>query len=377
MDNDVVTAYEESLLSKELYPIPMLPLKIDLESKKVLKITKEAARSLAELKGVADSMPRPAGILINTLSLQEAKDSSAIENIITTHDELYQSDIATNHFTSIQAKEVHNYASALKEGFNNVKLTGLLTNNHILLIQERLEGNNAGFRTQCGTVLKNEQTGQVIYTPPQNYEQIIAYMKNLEIFINNDDLCDWDPLVKMAVIHHQFESIHPFFDGNGRTGRIINILYLVKQGLLDKPILYLSRYINQNKPEYYRLLQSVRDNGMWEEWVIFMLEGITQTSCQTIHLIKEIKGLMLLHKEQIRHYTKFYSRELLDHLFSHPYTKISLIEKELGVTRKTASKYLDDLVSINILSKHKKGKDNYYVNNDLFNLFIDSGGNNK
>lgn len=371
-DNNIVTSYEKSL-PRESYVIPDLPLSIDLETKRVLKKTKDASRALAELKGVAASMPRP-GILINTLSLQEAKDSSAIENIITTHDELYQSDAAINHFESGAAKEVHSYVNALKEGFDKVVETQLLTNNHIIGVQGRLEGNNAGFRTQSGTALKNDQTGQVIYIPPQSYDQIIKHMNNLEKFINEDSLCEWDPLVKMAVIHHQFESIHPFFDGNGRTGRIINILYLVKQGLLDTPILYLSRYINQNKTEYYRLLQAVRDDGAWEEWVMFMLEGVHQTSYQTIILINKIKKLMTEHKQLIRtEYPKIYSQDLINHLFNHPYTKISFLEKELGINRKTAAKYLESLIAINILSKRKKGKDNYYINDDLYHVLLNAG----
>ncbi len=355
--------------TKESYIIPTLPLTIDLESKEVLKKANEAARALAELKGVVASLPRP-GILLNTLSLQEAKDSSAIENIITTHDELYQSDTTINHFTSIAAKEVHSYDLALKEGFEKVKNTGFLTSKHILSIQERLEGNDAGFRTQSGTALKNDYTGEIVYTPPQDYDQIVKHMKNLELFMNENELSDWDPLIKMAVIHHQFESIHPFFDGNGRTGRIINILYLVKQGLLDTPILYLSRYINQNKSEYYHLLQAVREEKVWEKWVMFMLEGVEQTSHQAINLVQNFKRLMLDHKSRIRsNLPKIYSQDLLNNLFSHPYTKISFLEKELLIHRNTATKYLNQLVSLGILTPHKIKNEVFYINHELLDLF--------
>src|SRR3990167_2513402 len=223
------------------YTIPNLPLPVDLETKAILKKLAKAHQALAELKGITCIIPNQS-ILINTLALQEAKDSSAIENIITTHDELYESDVSSKQFSSFAAKEVYSYAAALQSGYQKVQKTGLIINNHILEIQQTLEGNSAGFRKLPGTVLKNDQTDEIVYSPPQNESQIQLLMNNLEQFINNNSLSDIDPLTKMAVIHHQFESIHPFYDGNGRTGRIINILYLVKQGLLDTPILYLSRY---------------------------------------------------------------------------------------------------------------------------------------
>ena len=356
-----------------LYTIPRLPLAIDLETKAILKKTAAAHSALAEMKGAATGMPNE-GILINTLSLQEAKDSSAIENIITTHDELYQSDYLSKNFKTLASKEVHNYAQALQTGFRVVKESGLLTNNHILKIQATLEENNAGFRRLPGTALKNELTGETVYTPPQSYDEVVALMSNLAEFINDNALSDWDPLVKMAVIHHQFESIHPFYDGNGRSGRIINILYLVKEGLLDIPILYLSRYINQHKSDYYRLLQKVRNENAWEEWTLYILEGVVQTSKQTIQTIKGIKDLMLKHKRIIRHeLPKIYSQDLLNNLYRHPYTKIEFVMNEVGVSRKTASKYLNELATIGIVNKHKIGKDNYYVNRELFALLQNAG----
>jgi Fic family protein len=351
----------------------LLPLEIDLETKVVLKRLTKAHKALAELKGVAATMPNES-ILINTLALQEAKDSSAIENIITTQDELFRSDLASHSFATLTAKEVHFYADALRRGFELVKMQGLLTNNHILEIQSIIEENQAGFRKQAGTVLKNDTTGEVIYSPPQEPQMVIDLMSNLERFINDDALCDWDPLVKMAVIHHQFESIHPFYDGNGRTGRIINILYLVKQGLLKIPVLYLSRYINQNKADYYRLLQSVRTENAWEEWVLFILDGVEETARQTIILVEEIKRLMQATKLKIRsELPKIYSQDLLNNLFRHPYTKIEFVVGELGVTRKTAAKYLDELVDSQLMSKYKLGKENYYINNALFELLANVG----
>jgi Fic family protein len=354
------------------YIVPELPLSIQLETKPVLKKLAKAHQALAELKGVTGIIPNQS-ILINTLSLQEAKDSSAIENIITTHDELYKSDLSAKQFTTYAAKEVYSYAIALRNGYEKVKKSGLLINNYILEIQQTLEENSAGFRKLSGTVLKNDQTGEVVYTPPQEGKLILDLMINLEQFINNDELSDCDPLTKMAVIHHQFESVHPFYDGNGRTGRIINILYLVKCGLLDTPVLYLSRYINQNKSEYYRLLQAVRDHADWESWVLYMLEGVEQTSRQTTRLIQKMRDLMQHHKHKLRdELPKIYSQDLLNNLFRHPYTKIDFLMQELQIHRNTAIKYLEELVRIGLLAKHKIGKENFYLNTALFDLLRNS-----
>lgn len=357
------------------YKIPQLPLPLDLESKVILKKTAAARSALAEMKGAALSIPNES-ILISTLSLQEAKDSSAIENIITTHDELYQGDYLKKEFKSIASKEVHNYAEALRWGFETVRQKGFLSNNHIIQMQATLEENDAGFRKVPGTELKNEQTGEIVYTPPQTHDEVVTFMSNLEHFINDNALSDWDPLVKMAIIHHQFESIHPFYDGNGRTGRIINILYLVKEGLLNLPVLYLSRYINQNKGDYYRLLQKVRTENAWEEWVLYILDGVEQTSLQTIKLIDGIKAIMQKHKHKLRRdLPKIYSQDLLNNLFRHPYTKIEFVMADLAVSRPTATRYLDELTAINILHKHKLGKDNYYVNHELFDLLANVNSN--
>ena len=354
--------------------LPLLPQGLgDIETRTILKLLPKAHAALAELKGVAASMPNQS-ILVGTLSLQEAKDSSEIENIITTHDELYRSDFAKQQFATYAAKEVHNYAAALRAGHEQVKRTGLLTLNDVLAIQAGIEQNSAGFRKLPGTALKNDRTGETIYTPPQHPEDIAALMGNLEIFINQPELCDWDPLVKMAIIHHQFESIHPFYDGNGRTGRIINILYLVQQGLQDMPVLYLSRYINRHKADYYRLLQSVRDTGDWEAWLSWMLEGVIQTARQTTLLITEIKALMQSTKLRIRsELPKIYSQDLVNDLFNHPYTEIDFVEQDLLVHRSTAIRYLEALVGVGLLSKQKLGKDNYYFNVGLYELLDGAG----
>ena len=353
--------------SLALLPLPNIEL---WETRSVLKKTAEAHRYLAELKGVAASIPNEA-ILINTLALQEAKDSSEVENIVTTHDELYKANLFEEAITNPATKEVQDYAFALKQGFHIARQNKLIRLSDILAIQQNLEHNNAGLRKLPGTELKNTRTGEVIYTPPQHADDIAELMENLILFINDDEQCDADPLVKMAIIHHQFESIHPFYDGNGRTGRILNILYLVIKDLLNLPVLYLSRYIIQHKPDYYAKLQAVRDSGNWEQWLLFMLDGIIDTAQNTISLITEMKTLMTDVKQGIREQLpKVYSQDLLNNLFNHPYTKIDFVIEELGVTRITATKYLEQLVEHGFLTKQKVGRANYYINAPLCRLLI-------
>lgn len=355
--------------------MPLLPLPVqqDLETKAVLKKLAQAHRALAELKGIITSIPNQS-ILLETLTLREARESSAIENIISTFDEVYQSNLFSNIFASPAAKEVHQYAAALKKGFQLVKQHHLLTNNHILQIQEVVEQNRAGFRKLPGTKLLNDKTGEVVYTPPQDFDTIISLMNNLEMFINDDSMMDADPLIKMAIIHHQFESIHPFYDGNGRTGRIINILYLVQKGLLHLPVLYLSQYIIKHKSDYYRLLQEVRDEGKWEEWILFMLDGIEKTAAASVTLITSIKELMQHYKQQIRNnHPKLYSQDLLNNLFKYPYTKIEFLQNDLQISRSTAIRYLDTLVEAGFLTKHKVGRDNFFLNAKLLVLLTGNG----
>jgi cell filamentation protein, protein adenylyltransferase len=344
-----------------------LPLIQDVETKRVLKKLASAHRALAELKGVVSSIPNE-NILINTLGLQEAKDSSAIENIITTHDDVFKATLNLEGFKSLNAKEVQNYISALKKGFELIKKNKILTNNDIISIQSELEKNNAGFRKVPGTALKNATTGEIIYTPPQDYDTIRDLMTNLEQYINDSSISKFDTLVKMAIIHYQFESIHPFYDGNGRTGRIINVLYLVMNNLLNLPVLYLSRYIIDHKADYYKLLQEVRETDNWENWVLYMLDGVEEISKETIVLIEKIKDLIFEYKNLLRNNYKFYSQDLLNNLFKHPYTKIEFIENDLGVSRITASKYLNLLAKDNVLKKEKLGTGNYYVNEKLIQI---------
>ena len=349
------------------WKLKKLPLDKDIETKNVLKSLPSAHATLAELKGIASKIPNQ-NILINTLGLQEAKDSSAIENIITTHDDLYKSELNLDSFTSLNTKEVQNYVAAMKKGFELISEKGFLTNNIILKIQEELEGNRAGYRKLPGTQLKSSATGEVIFTPPQDYKDIEHFMDNLEKFINNQYNDNYDPLVKMALIHYQFESIHPFYDGNGRTGRIINILYLIQEKLQYLPILYLSSYIINNKPDYYRLLQKVRETDSWEEWLLFMIKGIEQTSRETIDLILKISDLMMSYKNKLRDNYKFYSQDLLNNLFKHPYTKIEFVVNDLNVSRITAANYLNKLAEDGLLNKQRLGTGNYYINEPLFKL---------
>jgi len=344
-----------------------LPPAQETETKAILRKSASAHRYLAELKGISASIPNQL-ILINTLSLQEAKDSSAIENIITTHDDLFREELFPNYGLNASAKEVRNYVTALKAGFDLISKHGLLTSNHLIEIQSRLENHTSGFRRLPGTELKNEQTGETVYVPPQNYDEIINLMSNLDQFINDDTMLDIDFLVKMAIIHYQFESIHPFYDGNGRTGRIINVLYLVLKGLLDIPVLYLSRYIVRNKDKYYRLLQKVRDEHSWEEWIMFILEGVETTARQTILTVKAIRQALMDYKHLIRSKHKFYSQDLINNLFYHPYTKIDFIMRDLKVSRITATKYLEALGADGLLKKEKIGRSNYYINVALYEI---------
>lgn len=346
-----------------LPPLPLSDLSF-LDRRDVWAALTVAHRHLAELKGLCESLPNRA-ILIDTLGIQEAKDSSEIENIITTHDELYAS--APGSQLSPAVKEVQHYVSALRAGYEAVDATGLIRLETILTVQAELEQNRAGLRKLPGTILKNEATGQIVYEPPQDGREVAALMGNLIDFIHADD--GLDPLLRMAIVHHQFESIHPFYDGNGRTGRILNLLILQREGLLEIPVLYLSRYITTTKQDYYRLLQTVRSGNLWAEWCIYMLRGIAVTSRSAVTLVKKLSHLMLETKHEIRErLPKLYSQDLLNNLFRYPYTKIEFLEKELGVSRVTASKYLTQLSGAGFLRKQKMGKTNFYINDPLFSL---------
>lgn len=340
-----------------------LPLIKDIETKEILKKSISSNRALAELNGISKIIPN-SNILINSLALQEAKDSSEIENIITTHDELYKASLDIKNLSSA-TKEVQNYKNALLKGFRLVDENKLLLKKYIIEIQKELEQNDAGVRKQSGTNLANAKTGEVIFTPPQTFEVIEKLLANLEKHINEPN--DIDPLINMAIIHYQFETIHPFYDGNGRTGRIINILYLILNELLDIPILYLSNYIIKHKADYYRLLQEVRTKDNWEEWIMYMLDGVEQTSLDTIELIKDISSMMDNTKNIIQDkLPKIYSKDLIEILFNHPYTKIDFLVDGLGLTRQTASKYLKELEALGIVEGLQIKNSKFYINVELF-----------
>jgi Fic family protein len=345
-------------------PVEFPPTQL-LETDAVLRALVSAHRYLAELKGLARTIPNER-LLISTLSLQEAQSSSEIENVITTQDALYKYQIQPQN-ADPASKEVAHYADALEVGFRQVRDSGLLTLNTILAVQAILEGNDAGFRKTPGTVLTNAQSGVVVYEPPVP-SLVPGLMSQLEQFIHADN--PLDPLVKMAMIHHQFETIHPFYDGNGRTGRIVNVLYLVKEQLLDTPILYLSRYISQSKAEYYRGLQQVRQDNSWEDWLVYMLRGVAVTSRHTSELVQRIGMLLQQHKLQIRRDYRFYSQDLINNIFRHPYTKVAFLERDLKVSRATATRYLDTLAKDGILSKQRLGRENYYINHALVRLLF-------
>ena len=361
---------------KPSYILPDLPPPVDLETVPVLKALAEANRALAELKGRAATLPNPA-ILIDTLSLQEARASSEIENIVTTQDELFQADLFPDNPQSPDAKEVARYRDALRLGYARMQQAdGLLTNNTIIEMFRLLKQRTGGFRQTPGTALLNEATGERVFIPPQSGDEIVRHMTALERYINDPEGCTLDPLIRMALIHHQFESIHPFPDGNGRIGRILNVLYLTKTGLLDIPILYLSRHITGTKDEYYRLLQAVRDEGAWEAWVLYMLRAVAETSVTTLHLLEGMRSQMQGMKQRMRaDLPKRYSQDLLNNLFRHPYTRIEYVQNDLNLkSRQTAATILDELAEAGFVEKFKAGRNNYYVNTALVRLFVDVGG---
>ena len=356
------------------YAIPDLPpAGVDFQTPGVLTALVAAHRHLAELKGCAASIPNQA-ILINTLALQEAKASSEVESYVTTQDELFQADLRIADWMSPAAKEVSRYREALADGFKRMReQQGILSNSTLVAMFQMLKNTSEEFRTAGGTVLKNEHTGATVFVPPQDGRHVRVHMQALENFVNADAAAGLDPLIKMALIHHQFESIHPFRDGNGRIGRILCVLFLVQAGLLDSPVLYLSRFINRHKAQYYRLLQAVRDETpqaqAWREWVIFMLDGIAQTAQQAVQLVGSMRELMAETKRRMRSDTpKLYSQDLLNNLFRHPYTRIEFVQNDLGITRQTAARYLRHLAKAGLVQERSAGKHVYFINVALVSL---------
>jgi Fic family protein len=355
--------------NKPFNSLPELPTKKNIETKKILKSTIAASRALAGAVNLCQQLPDDS-IFYNSIFLKEAKESSEIENIVTTNDELYQSLSASQIIINQNTKEVFHYTDALWNGLVKMKNTGVLTTNVFIEIVNTIKENTAGIRVNPGIKIKNKKTDKTIYSPPEGKEIILNKLKNLEEYINTDD--DIDPLIKMSVIHYQFEAIHPFADGNGRTGRIINILFLKLKGLLNHPMLFLSKYILDNKDDYYTKLRDVTENEKWEEWILYMLKGIEETSLYTTKKIENILLLMDITKEKIKkEVPKIYSKDLLEVLFERPYCKIKFLENAGIAKRATASKYLKKLETIGILKSIVAGKEKLYINTGFYKLLRD------
>ena len=349
--------------------LPDLPPAVDLETPEIFRLTIKANKLLAELKGFCQTLPNP-NLLLNTIVLQESKESNAIENIVTTQDELYKASLnITERITNSAAKEVIQYREAMYWGLEQTQKSGLITTNLLVGIMQKLRATGDNIRKNTGTKLANPTTNAIVYTPPEGENLIREKLAELEKFINDDTYNDLDPLIKMALIHYQFEAIHPFSDGNGRTGRILNVLYLINKNLLGLPILYLSRYIIQNKPDYYRLLREVTENKNWVGWVNFVLQGVGETAeitLKKVNAILELKENSLpIIKEALK---TSYSKELVDLLFSYPYIKIKVLEEHGIAKRQTAASYLKKLADAGILSPMPVWKETYYINKKLMKI---------
>ena len=342
--------------------LPILPPKTNLETTKVLRKTIDASRALAKLNGMLTNLPNPT-LFLDTIHLQEAKASSEIENIITTNDDLYKSLVADKKFDNLATKEVISYKEALWNGLQQIETRPFISTNLCVEIVQSIKKNTAGIRTTPGTALKNTN-GETIYTPPSGEAIIREKLHNLETFINGEDAID--PLIKMALMHYQFEAIHPFSDGNGRTGRILLLLYLKIEKLLDTPAIYLSEYIIKNKADYYMKLRMVTENNDWEGWILYMLEMVEYTAKKGLERLRNVTSLMEQMATEIKEtLPKVYTKELVEILFRLPYTKRQfLIDAKLG-TPKTVGNYLMELEKYGFLISDKVGKEKLYLNHKL------------
>ncbi len=344
-----------------------LPYIFNFDDVDILKALVNANHKLGQLNGAINLLPNPY-VIFNAITLGEAKESSEIENIVTTFDEIFKE--MSYAKTNPASKEVLNYRQAMLRGFELLKQNGFISANHIIEIHHIVEPEAGDLRKLPGTVIMNTKTGKVLHTPPQNYEEISDYLSNLEKYINMPELEDTDSILKMAVIHFQFESIHPFYDGNGRTGRMLNILYLTLAKKLDIPILYLSKYINQNRARYYDVLNATQENiENMKDYLLFMIQGIYEMSEFTLKFINSFMDTMNNATEIIKERCpKIYSQELVEHLFFEFYTKNEYLCERLSISRNTASKYLHELTEAGILVEEKIGKTKLYKNAFLYNL---------
>lgn len=352
--------------------MPLLPPSTEfIESIRILKACIPARAALAELKQAGELLPNQ-GLLINLLPLLEAKDSSEIENIFTTTDKLFQFS-QENSLADPATKEALSYRTALYEGYINLKNRPLCTNTAIEICCT-LKAGDMDIRKVPGTVISNQNTNEIVYTPPVGETAIRDLLANWERFIHDQD--DVDPLIKMAISHYQFEAIHPFHDGNGRTGRILNILYLLEQELLTLPILYLSRYIVQHKADYYRLLTSVTAEENWEEWIIFILQGVTEMSQWTTKKIAAIRALIENTSNYIQtSLPKIVSHELVQVIFEQPYCRINNLVTSDIAKRQTASVYLKQLAEIGVLEEMQLGKEKLFFHPKLMRLMTHDDNN--
>jgi Fic family protein len=347
--------------------LSLLPPNADLETKAVLRKAITANKALAELKGLGETIPNQS-MLINTITLQEAQFSSEIENIITTTDALFKAFSAQTGQIDPATKEVLRYREALWQGYQALNQRAVLTTNTFIQIVQTIKKNEAGIRNTPGTKIINDRSGEVIYTPPEGTNVIREKLKNLEEYIHSPN--NIDPLIKLAVIHYQFEAIHPFSDGNGRTGRILCLLYLIQQDLLKLPVLYLSHYIINRKSNYYGLLRSVTEQNQWEPWVLFMLEAVEKTAIRTKQKIIAIRELMENTRVEAKEKLpgRVYSKELIEVLFQQPYTKGRFLVNAGIAKRQAAAKYLKECERVGILRVYKMGKENLYLNTRLYQL---------
>lgn len=353
--------------------LPNLPIPEEIIDKEILKKWGIASRALAELNKNILRIPNPT-MLINTIALQEAQSSTAIENIFTTEDELYKavSDAVKEQNADPATKEVLRYREALWEGFRNLTDKGYIDKDVIVSVFQKIKNTTQGIRPpQSQVVIKRGQSefrsGEVIYTPPRGEGIVEQKLENLIDFLNNHKTTD--PLLKMAIAHYQFEAIHPFSDGNGRTGRVINLLYLVSQGLISHPVLYLSKYIIENKDDYYYSLAAVTQRQDWKQWIEYMLDAVQSTSIQTNQMIDEILEQMEATFNYVKPKLKWYSYELNQTLFSQPYIKQKAIGEVTGAkSRTTLSKYIKELIKLGVLSAKEDGREVFYMNNDLLRI---------
>lgn len=351
---------------KPFNDLPSLPPKAEIETVEILKKTILASRALSELKGAITNLSNPT-LFIDTIYLQEAQASSAIENIITTQDELFKASIADKKIENSATKEVIHYKDALWYGFQQLNKRQVLNTNLFISIMQIIKENQSGIRNTPGTKLTNPTTGQIIYTPPEGEDIIREKLKDLEDFIHSED--DIDPLIKLALIHYQFEAIHPFVDGNGRTGRIIILLYLKLTGLLDLPALYMSEYIITHKQDYYLSLKRVTEKGDWKSWILYMLDMVEDTATKGRKQIASIERLMRTMSERIqKELPKLYSKDLMEVLFKLPYTKRIFLEQAGLGNLKTAGSYLNELEKAGILKSEMVGKEKLYLNTELMQI---------